>query len=106
MPDGAARKKSDITTVSTGDAANSRRWRSVTPQQGGRSDITGLEKEVSKEGRKDGRKKEGRKRAGLRGQRGWPADPAHRKYSVESASAWMLSSSFPLFCLSSDSGVP
>lgn len=51
--------ESDITTVSTGDAANSRRCRSVTPQQGGRSDITSLEKEVSKEGRTDGRKEEG-----------------------------------------------
>lgn len=35
---------SDITTVSTGDAANSRRCRPVTPQQGGRSDITGPKK--------------------------------------------------------------
>lgn len=42
---------SDITTVSTGDAANSRRCWSVTPQQGGRSDITGPErKEGSEEG--------------------------------------------------------
>lgn len=48
--------ESDIATVSTGDAANSRRCRSVTPQQGGRSDITSLETDVSKEGRKEGRK--------------------------------------------------
>lgn len=45
---------SDITTESTGDAANSRRCWSVTPQQGGRSDITVPErKEGSKEVRKE-----------------------------------------------------
>ena len=49
---------SDIMTVSTGDAANSRRCRSVTPQQGGRSDITGAKrKEGRKEGGEAGRKK-------------------------------------------------
>lgn len=48
---------SDITTVSTGDAANSRRWRPVTPQQGGKSVITGPRR---KEGRKEGSKSGGR----------------------------------------------
>lgn len=54
--------ESDITTVSTGDAANRRRCRSVTPQQGGRSDITGPEKRKErsfKEGGRGGWKEEG-----------------------------------------------
>lgn len=47
---------SDITTVSTGDAANARRCRPVTPQQGGKSVITGPRR---KEGRKVARKEVG-----------------------------------------------
>lgn len=86
--------ESDITTVSTGDAANSRR-RSETPQQGGKSDITSLGQEVSEGGREGGRKEELRGRGGS----------AHRKYSVESASASMLGAFFFSLRFSSDRAV-
>ncbi len=78
--------ESDITTVSTGDAANSRRCWSVTPQQGGKSDIPSAKrKEVRKE-----RELEGRRRSSET--RRLTFDSTHRKYSVESASAWIPSS--------------
>lgn len=85
---------SDITTVSTGDAANARRCRPVTPQQGGKSVITGPRR---KEGRKEfwGRL-EGRRRSSET--RRLTFDSTHRKYSIESASAWMPSSPCHLFC--------
>lgn len=83
---------SDITTESTGDAANSRRCWSVTPQQGGRSDITVPErKEGSKEVRKEVRGGWKEKGGAMRPGR-LTFDSTHRKYSVESASAWMPSS--------------
>lgn len=86
---------SDITTVSTGDAANARRCRPVTPQQGGKSVITGPRR---KEGRKEGvlGRLEGRRRSSET--RRLTFDSTHRKYSIESASAWMPSSPCHLFC--------
>lgn len=48
---------SDITTVSTGDAANARRCRPVTPQQGGKSVITGPRRKEGRSFGEVGRKK-------------------------------------------------
>lgn len=82
---------SDITTVSTGDAANARRCRPVTPQQGGKSVITGPRRKEGVLGRLEGRRRSSETRR-------LTFDSTHRKYSIESASAWMPSSPCHLFC--------
>lgn len=96
---------SDITTVSTEDAANSRRCRSVTPQQGGRSDITAsLETDGRTGGTKEGRK-EGRGQSERPGTAFWLRPPEVQRRKCVCLDAELLFFSVAWFFFPGDRGV-